>query len=364
MKSDDSKTGANTDMPPGRKSGALLTARQRVALDAVRAFAAFYVVAHHVLTAYDLPGYVAYLVRFGQEAVILFFLLSGAVIALNERDRAAQDVGGYYLRRLRRIYPPMLASMAVSAVTLAFAGALAASFDVKELIGTLLGLQDIASLKPGVIVHPFLGNGPLWSLSYEIVFYLIYPFVLMAQGRTKRIDHWIGLTCIFSYVGYVLTYNHFLLVYAYFAIWWCGAAVALEYVGAATRGSSRIPVLWLAALTAVSAAVVYLNGYTYFGQYPFLMFRHFASALVFVLLLATPVRALVASVANMAPRAMTYLSSISYGVYVLHYPLLVQSPLARSVSGFVLMFALMMVCAHVFDRLMLKYMQRWFPLRR
>lgn len=352
------------DAPTGRKSGAPLTGRQRIALDAVRAFAAFYVVAHHVLTAYDLPAYLAYLVRFGQEAVILFFLLSGAVIALNERDRAARDVRGYYLRRLRRIYPPMLASMVVSAATLYFAGTLAASFDVKQLIGTLLGLQDIQSLKPGVIVQPFLGNGPLWSLSYELVFYLIYPLFLVAGNRTKRLDHWVGVSCIVSYAGYVLTYNHFLLVYSYFLIWWCGAAVALEYVGAAPRGSARAPMLWLTLLTAVSAAVVYLSGYTYFGQYPFLMFRHFASALFFVLLLATPLRTLVASVANTAPAAMTYLSSISYGVYVLHYPLLVQSPLAQSVSGFVLMFAIMMICAHAFDRLMLKYMQRLFPISR
>lgn len=328
----------------------------------MRAGAAFYVVFHHAAGAWGLPASVLRLSYFGQEAVILFFLISGAVIALNERDRATRDVRGYYLRRLRRIYPPMLASMVVSATTLYFVGTLAASFDFKQLIGTLLGLQDIQSLKPGVIVQPFLGNGPLWSLSYELVFYLIYPLFLIAGNRTKRLDHWVGVSCIVSYAGYVLTCDHFLLVYSYFLIWWCGAAVALEHVGAAPEGSARVPVLWLTLLTAVSAAVVYLSGYTYFGQYPFLMFRHFASALVFVLMLATPLRTLVASVASMAPAAMTYLSSISYGVYVLHYPLLVQSPPARSVSGFVLMFALMMICAHAFDRLMLKYMQRLFPV--
>ena len=33
-------------------------------------------------------------------------------------------------------------------------------------------------MTPGVITAPYLRNSPLWSLSYEVFFYIIFPFVL------------------------------------------------------------------------------------------------------------------------------------------------------------------------------------------
>jgi peptidoglycan/LPS O-acetylase OafA/YrhL len=63
-----------------------LSPRVRALLDAARACAALYVVAHHVAKGYGFPGLTGHLLRFGQEAVIVFFLLSGFVIFANERS--------------------------------------------------------------------------------------------------------------------------------------------------------------------------------------------------------------------------------------------------------------------------------------
>ncbi|QOC25498.1 hypothetical protein IC744_03750 [Microbacterium hominis] len=56
----------------------------RAGLDVARAATAVYVVLHHVV---NLPGPAGVIFSFGQEAVLIFFLLSGFVIFANERER-------------------------------------------------------------------------------------------------------------------------------------------------------------------------------------------------------------------------------------------------------------------------------------
>jgi peptidoglycan/LPS O-acetylase OafA/YrhL len=79
-----------------------LSLRLSAGLDVARAAAACYVVLHHVAKARGWSSGPGLALRFGQEAVLIFFLLSGFVIFSNERTRATRP-SGYYLRRLRGI---------------------------------------------------------------------------------------------------------------------------------------------------------------------------------------------------------------------------------------------------------------------
>ena len=154
-----------------------LSVKLSASLDAARAVAAGYVVLHHVALARGWANGPGLALRFGDEAVMVFFLLSGFVIFANERTRATRPAG-YYLRRLRRIYPALVAALLVSTLIAVDNGTFFSMFSYKDLLGTLASLQDIASLKPGVIVDPYLQNFSLWSLSYEVAFYLAFPLVL------------------------------------------------------------------------------------------------------------------------------------------------------------------------------------------
>src|SRR5215813_11806316 len=141
-----------------------LSKRAAIGLDAARALAAIYVVLHHVILqkvaiSRALPQILKIPFKLGQEAVIVFFLLSGFVIFANENARALRPKG-YYLRRLRRIYPVLLIAMLVSTLVALSNHQLSALFSVQELFGTLAGLQDVSFLKPGVIADPYLRNDP------------------------------------------------------------------------------------------------------------------------------------------------------------------------------------------------------------
>src|SRR6266849_1636554 len=105
-------------------------------LDSLRGVAAFYVLLTHArlflfasagaIVALDgdavlrLTAYVLGLTRYGHAAVILFFLVSGYAIHFRQAHRLASGAAGmdswrgYAVRRLRRIYPPLVAAVALT----------------------------------------------------------------------------------------------------------------------------------------------------------------------------------------------------------------------------------------------------------
>ncbi|MGA8171556.1 MAG: acyltransferase [Methylocystis sp.] len=335
-----------------------LSARLTASLDVARASAACYVVLHHLAGARGWTNGFGVIFRFGQEAVLIFFLLSGFVIFANERTRAARP-RAYYLRRLRRIYPALMVAMLVSTMVAIDDGTLAANFHWRELLGTLASVQDIASLKPGVIVDPYLGNSPLWSLSYEVAFYIVFPVALGLWSRSPSwTNHLIGAVCCVAYIWYGAAPNHWSLVTAYFLVWWCGAMAAESYLsGGSDARSMGAPLYWLLGLCLIAAAVVAFGGYKGLGVYPFLMLRHFAVALLLLIVLFGPLGAKIASLLSRISSPAAAVASVSYGLYILHYPLLVNWHRARTPQGLVAAIVLTVAAAWFADR----GLNRWLP---
>lgn len=326
-----------------------LDARVRAGLDVARAAAAVYVVLHHVI---HVGGPLGVVFSFGQEAVLVFFLLSGFVIFANERDRSARP-GGYYLRRLRRIYPPMIFAMVVSTALWA-AGLIPAVPTVSDAVTTLLALQDIAYLKPGVIADPYLGNSPLWSLSYEIAFYAVFPLVMVLWRRSEtaaRIA--VPTVAVVAYGTYLLSPNHFSLVVAYFLMWWAGAMAAHLYMtNRMTLRQAAPEAVGLAALAATTALGVVTYDYAGLGVFPVLMLRHSVFVIALFLLLFSPVRSWLASMSYPVATPAAAVASVSYGLYVIHYPVLVQTGANTSLWWFVPAAAATVFLAWIADRVL------------
>ncbi|WIB68246.1 acyltransferase [Curtobacterium sp. MCBD17_035] len=309
----------------------------RVFLDAVRGLAALEVVAHHLVSvnAYGGPVVLRDVFAFGQEAVMVFFLLSGFVVYANEFDRRG-GVGAYLFRRLRRIYPPLVLALVLSIGVAAADRDLVAEFHPGQVLGTLVALQDNGALKPGVIVDPPFHNLALWSLSYEIAFYLVFPLLASALHRWPRLTpHLVGAVSLAAFAAYRVHPGHAVLVLAYLLVWWAGAAMARAFLQDRVGPRALAPeLLWLTALTALAVGTTLRLGTGGgFAAYPLLMVRHFgvATALVTLVAVVAPtLRARPALAAALgrglarvaAPSA--FLASISYGLYVFHWPLLVQ----------------------------------------
>jgi peptidoglycan/LPS O-acetylase OafA/YrhL len=257
-------------------------------LEALRGLAATYVVAHHALPHdWHLLGLpLGIFLRFGQEAVILFFLLSGFVIHFSFSVRPTSSAI-YLFSRFSRIYLPLFPILLLAYISDSISSGAFADLDLRTLLGNLLMLQDISGLKPGVIVEPYKNNLPLWSLSYEWWFYVIY--IAMMRIIQKR-NLQTGAVLLAGVACSVLYYWHpiwLLRLGFYLVIWWAGALMADAYliddcrrVPPQSFPSVFLPILTIALVLAVCAwRFGAFRSSTLLGTYPILELRHFGAAL-------------------------------------------------------------------------------------
>lgn len=156
-------------------------------LDALRGAAAVFVVIYHLATAKLSITFVPH----GYLAVDLFFILSGIVIAHAYSHRLISGMGFFDFVRARiiRLYP-----LAVSGAALGLAVLLLkylVSPGKVETLPTILVSSGLnALLLPSFFTTDitkfvaFPGNGPLWSLSFEVIINLVWASCLV-KARTS-----------------------------------------------------------------------------------------------------------------------------------------------------------------------------------
>ncbi len=309
-------------------------------LDALRGFASIYIAISHWIYDLNLPTAVKVFFRFGQEAVIVFFILSGFVICYSYNKSDDKSLRTFYIKRFRRIYFPLFCSFIISIVVCRFV------FSYKELIGNILMLQDFSTAKPGAIVPSFLGNSPLWSLSYEWIFYMIFPFIFPIVKFNKNRCHIIGLFSVLNLIIYILFPNHIFLVFSYFLIWWTGLELC-EHFLYQTKLQHKTLISYYLVILLILGFTCFIQYRTHKiiepGMYPYLLFRHFVFAficLIMTIYFTSFTKKLIGII-----KPFSALAPISYGIYIIHYPILVQasfgvSPIIAVIIKILLLFGL------------------------
>jgi peptidoglycan/LPS O-acetylase OafA/YrhL len=196
-------------------------------LEAIRGFAALYVVFFHVLPQkFYLWGInVGILFRFGPEAVIIFFVLSGFVIKYSFEKSRDKSFKNYLFRRFIRLYIPLIMIYIFAYALKSFQAGELIDPEFRQLAGNLLMLQDVITQKPNVLCGVYLGNGPLWSLSYEWWFYMLF-FFLVKYIKSEKLNLWVSIFSIVAAASYLI-YPFFInRLVMYFAIWWIGVLFA------------------------------------------------------------------------------------------------------------------------------------------
>jgi len=164
---------------PTRTSAEPQLAGSIVALDLLRGLAAISVMLFHIRNA----SFVEYgalpeqqktiaiavlfaLSRLGSEAVLVFFVLSGFLVGgrLVHHVQAGTFVAqNYAIDRVTRIFLPLIPACLLTALLARLA--LKTHVSVFVLLANMTGLNEI-------LTPTLPANGPLWSLSYEIWFYI------------------------------------------------------------------------------------------------------------------------------------------------------------------------------------------------
>lgn len=339
-----------------------------VVLDLLRGLTALYVVVHHARWllwmgteefAQTDPSVfgralaaASSLFRFGALPVMLFFLISGFCIhyrqatALVTADRGQSpalltllEPRGYAWRRLRRIYPPLLAALGLTALLDAIGASLNPAyyfgntryatidyylFSGVDHVGpaTLLGNLLIQ----GNLAVPTYGtNVALWSLSLEAWYYLAYPLLLWLRLRIGPgpLVAAVGAISLIGTIGLEQapeTPIAWLFRIAVYWIVWVGGLLLAEWYVAVRR--SR---LVLALLTITSALVFLALAINHQVEYILLPLGIHAYAwslglftFLALLLFGLPARARHA-LESLAGR-LRFSGDLSYSLYLVHTP--------------------------------------------
>ncbi|OEC36000.1 Peptidoglycan/LPS O-acetylase OafA/YrhL, contains acyltransferase and SGNH-hydrolase domains [Pseudomonas cuatrocienegasensis] len=155
-------------------------------VQALRAFAAWLVVFHHVMQVFfDFQAESAtgwFLAERGAIGVDIFFVISGLVIYLSTRDKVIAP-GRFLLNRALRIVPAYWLYTLLAALLIAYANPVMPTqqFDLQHLLRSLLFIP--AENPAGFGLYPTLNVG--WTLNYEMFFYLLFAFSVLAPERLR-----------------------------------------------------------------------------------------------------------------------------------------------------------------------------------
>ncbi len=140
-------------------------------LEALRGFAALFVAISHievfskVFNGTYTPTLLVILAPAGHLGVLVFFVLSGYVIAASNKNILnRQTTGAYIKKRFVRIYP--IYTISIVLILLSTAN----SYKIGYIVLNFLMLQPL-------LIPSFIENGPAWSLHFEVLFYILFiPF--------------------------------------------------------------------------------------------------------------------------------------------------------------------------------------------
>jgi peptidoglycan/LPS O-acetylase OafA/YrhL len=347
-------------------------------LEALRGMAAIYVMMSH-LSSNELrlqQSWIGQPFRFAQEGVLVFFLLSGFVIYYSWHEYAGpKNFGIFAYKRFRRIYPifllALLLTYAVNCVGKGFQ-----PLNLPSLLGNVLMFQGLKN-DAGLAINPFMDNGPLWSLSYEWWFYMMfYPIYRFVPSDRQRLVVF-GLALI-GFVGQVTAPNIAFHILASFPIWWCGVEFAREHLdsGRFTWRKQKAMIAMLFFFGVIYVPVVWAwihhGGRVSSFHYPIVCLRHYAFSILLVLIFFAWKKVHFKGFAcTIGP--FQIFAGLSYALYLLHYPIICDLPLVTAPSLWYLnLLAKLVLCltlAYLVEEVGQKYvsrgmdrfLQRWLP---
>lgn len=321
-------------------------------LDAMRGVAALAVVTYHALgvapqTAFSgwqwwLPQVTAYIVHFAYAGIYLFFVISGFCIHLFWTKARAAGIEepvinffGFWKRRVRRLYPPYVAALALYLVYLAYKNPVAVTASYLWDVGLHLFMLHNVDLRTTYTI-----NGAFWTLAIEEQLYLAYFLLLFLRiryGWAKTLWLCISARVVWLIVGRYLSHAfgvNIPVTEAAATNWfiWALGALSVEAAVGVTKLPAWCYKLSFAALALVSAMVLaqtlpMLDGKTWLHDVGWLVMHPAWGVGFFILVNASVAAEQRWELNSRALRLLSPLASIgviSYSLYLTHLFVLMQ----------------------------------------
>ncbi len=306
-------------------------------LDGLRGVAALLVVLFHVFECFDWSP-----IPHGYLAVDFFFVLSGFVIGYayddrwkpaGETKRPRLTMGGFFLRRLIRLHPMVVAGAVLGAVCFLLQGSVrwdGTPVGVGWVMLTMLLGMFMLPLYPGAHADVrgngelFPLNGPNWSLFFEYIGNVLYALLLRRLPTRWLAMLTVVMACMLTAIalhdGYLgvgwsmadggLWTGMVRMLFPYSI----GMLMAREFRPCKVRHT-----FWLCSLVIVAVGCLPLL----WGEMsPLANGLYDALCVVFVFPLLVWTGASELTTDATTTRVSTFLGNLSYPLYTVHYPLM------------------------------------------
>lgn len=334
----------NSLMDGGAQPKRLDGHRVRPEIQALRAVAVSLVVIYHLEPRLLPGGYIGVDVFF----VISGFLITGHIVRGLENPRGFR-LGGFYLRRIRRLLPAALTVLAVvGLITLIRLPETTWNSIGRQIVACVFYVQNwlLAATAVDYLAAP-TNTSPLehfWSLSLEEQFYIFWPISLIIAAWIGRRLGRVRLALLVCTAGiasasfaYSILETYTNPSWAYFVtptrVWelGLGGVLALTVPELPFAPRYRIALSW-AGLVAVAASAFLMSGATAFPGY--IAAVPVIGTAVVIAAGDVPGRLSTSWMINLRPTQ--FLGDISYSVYLWHWPFIVLTPLVIHGPGYTL----------------------------
>ena len=177
-------------------------------LTSLRFVFAFMVFMSHNIIPLDIP-LLKHIFYEGYAGVSFFFILSGFILSYSYQERLLSDKMStlhFYKARIARIYPLHLLTFIIAALLEPF------YLNLKYLVKFISNLTLTQSFLP-LKGYYFTFNAPSWSISDEMFFYLLFPFIIYLVYKKQNIFHILlfSVLMILFFLTFIIkneTYQH------------------------------------------------------------------------------------------------------------------------------------------------------------
>jgi len=303
-------------------------------LDGLRGLAATIVLLHHWLLIARplLEGSLSWaiisqspvkLLTAGNEAVLVFFVLSGLVVVLPV-FRPGFSWMGFLSARVVRLYGPVIAALALSALLIFLVprdrSSMPSGSWMAETHADTVTWQMFLS-QASLVPRQYSLNNPLWSLHWELLYSILLPF---ATALALLVRRWaltaVLVCCALSLAGRVFEQSELL----YFPIFLMGTIMAArmpDLLAWVERPRAR----WFMPLFASASVLMLIASWlarpiipsgTVWSHVLWALAAPGAAGIVVVSLAWAP------AIRFFSTRVLQWLGKISFSLYLVHVPIL------------------------------------------
>lgn len=258
-----------------------------------------------------------HLILNGNVFVIYFFILSGFILSISYSKKIFEiKYSEYLFLRLARIYPLFLLSIILVWLHKYFSGQNIQMGHFLKVLSLSHGWINPWSTNSGIEINP-----PAWTLSLELGFYLMFPFLcrLLLNKTMKTLIFTIILCIVYNFL--IQNFNGLLFerlkiniptIFIYFQTFLAGVALGILFLKAKKRDLkySRLPIL-----IVIASLSFFLFAINYLGA---TMGNSYICFLIVIYFLSIDISSFQKLLSN---EIFIFLGNISYGIYILQFPI-------------------------------------------